>query len=576
MDLPASSGLSAKQLIQQAQESPYPQASAELINASEQLLKEQKYHQAIWLAHQLLGLTEQPLQQVQLQLIKTQGLIALKQDQKALDVLNVVEELQHKYSLEQSLRYLTLKQALYTLRQEVINSVDAQLRAFTKTPNISDMEINALWQRLSRLSSWQVEQLALRNPPFYKGWQQLLNYAFKFGYDNQTFQRYLSQWQQMYPTHPGNKIVEQLQVSLANTANEYIENIAIILPLSGKQELAGKVAQQGILAAFEKNNNKTLHFIDSNELDMSLLPQQLIDDDIHYVIGPLLRENVDAYLALEELTIPTLLLNIPSVGELKKHQVAFSMKPEDEAYQAATTLSNKNFKHPLVLSHQDNVSERISNTFLSTWQNITSTSPDVVYFENDNNMQNILKNSLEVDTSQARIKKINARIKEKLDTEPRNRRDIDMIYIVGSVSETRLLKPYIDVNISPFAKRIPVYASSRSHSALSDASDSRDLSGLVFTEMPWLLTSRQQNTPLYQLTNQLWPNRSDGLQRIFAMGYDSLSLMTKIEAMHRHDYVRHFGQTGVLQLTEKNILRRSLLWGKYQHDKAEEIAMDRE
>ncbi|GAA5138350.1 penicillin-binding protein activator [Thalassotalea piscium] len=570
------SGASAEQLIERAKQLPAEQASHELLLASEQLLLEQQYHQAIWLAHQLAAVNENPADKVQLLLVKVQGLTALMQTETAINVLTSIEKLQLKHSLEPTFRYYEVKESLLRQRNEVIGSVDAHLRAFAANSNVTVDDISTLWQRLSKLSSWQVEQLALRNPPYFKGWQQLLNFAFNFGYNHETFQRYLTQWQRSYPTHPANEIIEQLQTLLPKNLSRTIENIAIILPLSGKQELAGQAAQQGVLAAFDNDNNKTLHFIDAQKLDMSLLSAQLHELNIDYVIGPLLRENVDAYLTLEELFIPTLLLNIPSNPVLKAHQVAFSMRPEDEAIQAATTLSNKDFKHPLVLSHKDNVSQRIAQTFLSTWQKIANSTPDIIYFDNNNKMQDTLKSSLEVDLSQYRINRIKSRIKQKIDAEARNRRDIDMIYVVGSVAETRLLKPYIDVNISPFAKRIPIYASSRSHSSQSDASDSRDLNGLTFTEMPWLITSKQQNSSLHSLIEKLWPNRGDGLKRIFAMGYDSLSLITKIDAMQQSSYVRHYGQTGVLQLTENNILSRSLLWGKYQHDKAEEIAMDRE
>ena len=46
-------------------------------------------------------------------------------------------------------------------------------------------------------------------------------------------------------------------------------------------------------------------------------------------------------------------------------------------------------------------------------------------------------------------------LKYSIKSELRNRRDIDMIYVVGLPLETKLLKPYIDVNISPFADIIP-------------------------------------------------------------------------------------------------------------------------
>jgi len=100
------------------------------------------------------------------------------------------------------------------------------------------------------------------------------------------------------------------------------------------------------------------------------------------------------------------------------------------------------------------------------------------------------------------------------------------------------------------------------------------LTGLVFTEMPWLLPSKQQNSQLKQLNKSLWPEKSDGLQRIFAMGFDSLSLIEKQQAMQQHPYVRHYGQTGVLKLNADNILTRSLLWGSYQKDQVIEVAMD--
>jgi uncharacterized protein len=57
------------------------------------------------------------------------------------------------------------------------------------------------------------------------------------------------------------------------------------------------------------------------------------------------------------------------------------------------------------------------------------------------------------------------------------------------------------------------------------------------------------------------------------MGYDSLSLVTKIPLMQQANYIRHFGQTGVIQLTEQQILSRTLLWGRYRNNSVQQIAM---
>ena len=266
--------------------------------------------------------------------------------------------------------------------------------------------------------------------------------------------------------------------------------------------------------------------------------------------------------------------NLPASVDLLPHQVALSMRPEEEAIQAATTLSRQQYQHPIILSHQDSASRRIAQTFSQQWQHITGKTPETVFFNSDAKMQNQIKASLGVDLSQQRTKDLNRHIKYSIKSEFRNRRDIDMIYVVGLPLETKLLKPYIDVNISPFADIIPVFASSRSHSTKIDKSDNRDLSGLAFTEMPWQLRSKQQNKVLAAQAKKLWPNRSDSLQTIFAMGFDSLTLVDKISAMQNKTYVRHYGQTGILQLGKDNILTRSLIWGKYSRSKVQEFAMD--
>jgi outer membrane PBP1 activator LpoA protein len=565
--------LTAKQLMTQALTQDSNAAVNSFIQASELYLLEAKPNKALWLANQAMALTQLPLKKYQLSVISAKSLLALEQVNKAYQSLESANNIITTAELNHGLAYYQTLAFVQAKRNLPIAALDAKLRAFAKNSQATSDEIDAIWQQLCQLSQWQHQQLIRMAPPKIKGWSRLLTFANKFGDDDDRFQRYLSQWQREYNTHPAQYVVTQLQLIEPALINEN-KNIAIIIPLSGKQERAGKVAQQGILAAYDTNSGAALHFIDSTTLDMSTLALQLADLNIDYVIGPLLKDNVKKYLSQEALTLPTLLLNIPATMALKPYQVALSMRPEDEAIQAATTLSRQHYKQPIILSHQDKASRRIAKTFSQQWQHITGQQPETVFFNNDEKMQSQLKASLGVDLSQQRTKELDRRIKYSIKSELRNRRDIDMIYIVGLPLETKLLKPYIDVNISPFADIIPVYASSRSHSAKSDRSDNRDLSGLTFTEMPWQLASKQQNAALVAEAKKLWPNRSDSLQTIFAMGFDSLSLVDKISSMKNKTYVRHYGQTGILQLGDDNILKRSLIWGKYSRNKVQEIAID--
>jgi outer membrane PBP1 activator LpoA protein len=565
--------ITAQQLLSSAQTQASDQVIATLTQASEKLIAENSFEQALWLSQQLAQLTQSEALKYRLALVSANGFLEISEVALAFKQLEIAEQLSVDNTIMHHEDYYNLFAEVQKSRALEISSLNAKLHWFAISSSTNTDDIHALWQALSLLSTWQLDQLADLNPPHIKGWQQLLTYAHKFGGDIDRFDRYLTQWQRDFTAHPAQAIIKSLRAGELAT-KQVIQNIAIILPLSGKQAVAGKAAQQGILAAYNNIPHKNLTFIDANTLDWALLNEQLVTLESHFVIGPLLKENVDRYLAQHEILIPSLLLNTPENVLLNTEQFILSMRPEDEAFQAATTLNRKNYRAPVVLSHRDTASQRIAQAFTQQWQLLNGYLPEVVYFEKGKKMQEQLKASLEVDLSQARIKDLKIRLKQSIDTESRNRRDIDMFYLVGSPAQTKLLKPYIDVNTSPFAKIIPVYASSRSHSSKQDSSQHNDLRNLMFTEMPWLLSSQQQNAQLAQLSKTLWPSRSDSLQRIFAMGYDSLYLVDKLPLMKQRPYIRHYGQTGILKLNSNNTLTRSLLWGIYQNGEVAEISMD--
>lgn len=566
--------ITAQQYLSQAKNASSNESIALLISASQKLIEEHQLAKSLWLAEQTLPLVLNDLQKKHLLLIKAESLFLSENIELALTALQAIEGIESLSKIHQ-LKYYQLIALVQSNRGLNLAAANANLRVFSLNNTSSIDETKTQWLELNNLSQWEIDQLASMNPPNFLGWQQLLNFAHRFGYDVTSFRRYLTQWQRQFPQHPGNYLIPELLSDKLNLANVQ-QNIAVILPLTGSQKAAGESAQQGILSAYNNDESKKLHFIDSNNVDMATLNEQFSQLQINYVIGPLLKSKVDEYLAQQELMQPTLLFNTPIKETLQEQHIVLSMNPADEAIQAATTLSRKSYKHPIIFSQKDGVSKRIAETFSNQWHKITGNIPETIYVNGGAKMQSELKDSLDVSSSQSRINNIDKRIRQKIKTEARNRRDLDMIYVVGSPNETRLLKPYIDVNISPFARKIPIFASSRSHSDNADKSDSRDLTGLQFTEMPWLLSSKQQNQSLKKLNETIWPNRSDSLQRIFAMGYDSLSLIEKFQMFKQYPYIRHYGQTGILKLKDNTVLTRSLLWGNYQKDKVQEIAMEQQ
>ncbi|GAA0814866.1 penicillin-binding protein activator [Colwellia asteriadis] len=596
------------------------QAIIELISASELLFTEgattpNHYKKSLWLADKSLTLINANTQlhnettvnqRYQLKLIKAKSLLAL--DEQSIDLVQQqlieIETYAKGHNLALTLDYYQTQRTIWQSKNRPIELVQTELFIFSlqesSTPEDSEVNVNALWRKFSALTPWQVKLLQEKNAPYIKGWLALTNTANQWGSNSEELEDALATWQRRFAVHPANSIVQQLIST--NLSATPIVNIAVLLPLSGSQQLAGLTAQQGILAAYQSDSNKHLHFFDTNTLDWNSLNQQFSDLTIDFVIGPLLRNNLAQYLALElspsmsteesdnnisnnfadnensltptQSSIPTLLLNVPANLPLKAQHYALSMRPEDEGKQAAASLSYANYKQPIVLSHDDAVSKRIAQAFAQQWQLMTDSTIDVVYFDTGKKMQTDIKSSLDVHESEARIKEFESHLKYSIKTQTRNRRDVDMIYLIGSSKESRLVKPYIEVNISPFAPSIPVYASSRSHSIQYDNSSSTDLQGLTFTEIPWLLDSTKQNKSLAKLSKELWPNRSDSLSRIFALGYDSYNLLDTLPLMPKVPYIRHYGQTGILQLHENGILNRSLLWGEYKRGKVSEVEIN--
>jgi len=593
--------LTSSDYLNQAKLLPTSQSIPVLVLASEQLLFEGKLHQALWLADQTcLVITAKFKQDInpifcsalnqdpttnkiidnnkltllyRIILVKARALAQLGHFSLAKKQLILIESFHDDYGHAHPIPYYQLVRLIAADQSLTLEAIDAQLRIFSIESKVTDENVFILWQSLSRLSSWQIKQLKIMDSPNFKGWYTLLSLGHRLGDQPQKFNRALDRWQQANNNHLANIIIPTIRKN-PDTTISTISNIAVILPLSGKQEIAGLTAQQGILAAYQENTDRKLHFIDENNIEMDTLNKKFTDNNIDFVIGPLLKDHVDDYLKQPELMVPTLLLNLPDRAELKPHQVALSMRREDEAMQAAANLSQKDYQHPLIIASKSNISRRIAESFSKQWQKIRGKVPEIIYFESGNKMQVDLKSSLEVTNSEQRINNIRKYFNHKVKSELRNRRDIDMIYLVANPAQTKLLKPYIDVNTSPFSSIIPVFASSLSHSINDDKSDNRDLTGLIFTEIPWLLFSEQQNQSLANLSNALWPQRTDSLERIFAMGYDSLLLANKISLMQQSSYIRHYGQTGILKLDNENILTRSLIWGQYLKNKVKQVKMD--
>ncbi|QBY04806.1 hypothetical protein E2K93_10600 [Thalassotalea sp. HSM 43] len=600
------SELSADDLLSKAETAEIDKAIVYLLQAADKYIDQQQLGKSLHLSNQLSRLSLTQSQQNYNLLNSAEALFELGELDLAKQQLAEID------SAAPTERQLYLNAQVHQQLGLSVEAISAYLTFYQNYPSSEINDIEGLYELIASLQPWQKSALKKQPVEGLNGWLAFDTALAQNGDNAVQLNKALSQWQSRYSEHPANQLLTKFS-GLANELDKQpkVTSIAVLLPLSGREKSVGSTIQAGIIAAYD--GQRELNFIDTNSAPMATLILQLQQQSPDVVIGPLLKRHVDSYLQIGNekpqpsfssisseaslnpspmspepsadvtentlktgLSYPwqTLLLNLPDQQQLQDNQFALSMLPEDEAEQAAFTLSKKGFNNAMVLSQNNAIGKRIAQSFANQWFQQTGTEITVVYYPPGKQMQNAVKSSMDVGLSDERIYLMRNRIKENVKSEARSRRDVDMIYLIASTDQARLVKPYIDVNISPFAEAIPVFASSRSHDKRANRNTRRDLSGLVFTDSPWLLPGMPENDALYSEAQQLWPNRSSQMERFYAMGIDSIQLLDKLSAMELIPSIVHNGETGDLKMNQSRVISRSLSWAKFRSSRVSPLAME--
>ncbi len=431
--------------------------------------------------------------------------------------------------------------------------------------SFNDEELNVLlWQQLNQLSADQLETLKTGST-IQQGWINLALYSQLYIGDPVSLHSAMTNWQRRYPAHPASFALPNKVQDLMAVAPYKDEKVAVILPSSKSNNKAiADAVKNGIIAASNFTPNRQIHFIDAN-LPPEQISIELTEFNPDFVIGPLLKGNIEKLQQANTLeNYATLYLNSPDTPLTNVDHYTFALKTEHEVTNAIYHFVNQGYTKPLIMAPGNRNGKRLVEHFRQTWSQYVASEPEVGFYANRKEMQKQVQSLLEVDQSKARIKQVEAIFKTKVESETRSRRDIDVIYLIGNPVQTRLLKPSFDVNISTFSARIPLFATSRSHDVNTDNTDKRDLAGLYFSEMPWLLPFQYEGSELRGEFNLLWPEQANLEQQLFAMGYDAMKIVPELKQLHAVPGKLMQGLTGKLSVNQNGDVERELNWAQYQ------------
>ncbi len=422
-----------------------------------------------------------------------------------------------------------------------------------------------LWQQLVKLSDAELRELGQQNHPRAQAWLELLQLTQGFAGDQQAITQALTDWQQRHPMLPAmDKLPKDVKL-LSQTPAYNPERIAVLLPLSGPLKTLGDAVQYGMAAAAAKQQ-RTLVFIDSTK-PAAELQAEVTAAQVQFVIGPLLREDIDKIQQLPDWQWPTLFLNGKGDLPVKPEQYFFALAWEDEASQMVQVFRQRQYQHPVLIYAVNPIGQRMAQHFQSRWQQSGGQPVETYSYGSQEQLQALINKFLEAEASEERAKEINRLIGQSIKAELHSRQDIDAIYLIADPVQTRFFKPFIDVTVSPTARRLPIFTSSRSHSLKVDKTDQRDLAGLTMTEMPWLLPQAAIAPPLRQEFDSLFAEQDEQLQRLFAMGHDALMLVGHLKQQQQFPAMAYHGLTGSLRLSDGHSISRQLTLAQYRQGK---------
>lgn len=420
-----------------------------------------------------------------------------------------------------------------------------------------------IWAALSNIPTDQLNTLK-SNDRVITGWLDLAR-VFRTGQNNfNQLEDEILDWGTRHPDHP----VEQsflntlYDSSQMNTSRR--KHIAVILPLDGNLSKASDAIKNGLLSAYYNDSDKPLkpeiRFYNNSETDKSFNQhfEQAIADGATDIIGPLDKTVIDQLLQQRELDIPVLALNYSeNKYNSTEDMYQFGLSPADEARQVAELAIQQNKLRAAVFYPDSKWGERLKSTFTEHYEALGgSVLSSADYTTTTNDYRRSIRAMLNLEQSSIRHRRVDNIIGTQTKYEPYRRQDIDMIFLAATHRSARGIMPAFKFH---HAGDIDVYSTSHVYTGNIDRDLDRDLDGLIFCDMPWVI---HHSSPLYKTFTTNWPQQ-ENYTRLFALGIDAYHLIYNIDYLKDRGYAFYSGQTGNLQLNKLNRVTRKLQWAKF-------------
>ncbi len=512
-----------------------------------------------------------PFYTFRLRMLKTEIAILRGDIEQALDLMEPSPGEETPIPLR--LRYHTNMAEIFRLSGNLLES-GRELNVMDSLLVDEEIERLKIQQLLIQtLSSMTDSALMLLQPPppsHMSGWMELARIAKQQIVEPTDLAAALAEWRQRFPDHPAmQELLAGLMEQQGLTSSDHI---AILLPRSGPYKNVAAAVRDGFMAAWYQQPleyRPHLRFYDSsNPQDILSTYQQAILQGAKMVVGPLNKQGVSMLMQLKTLEQPVLALNQVDEESSIPHEnlFQFGLAPEDEAEQIAERAWLEGHQKALLLTPMGNWGDRIAQHFRQRWTSLGGRVLDHRQYDGkENDFSLPIKQLLNVDESQARVRALEQLLGTKLESSYRRREDADFIFLAARPQKGRQLRPQLKFH---HAGNLPIYATSHIYSGIEDNDKDRDLGSIRFVDTPWLLEKETQSALSRQNLQRLMPGIKGQYARLYAMGIDSYNLLSLLEQFKIQPGRTLSGKTGTLYLDRNNRLHRLLAWADMEKGSA--------
>lgn len=544
------------------------------IEAADLLSQQQRYSEAATILEGLT-LANLPNRSRATYAIVTAELALSRFDGKAaLSALNQHNELILQLDQDTQLRSSKLRARSFDLLERYLDSARERIHiAPLLNPEERAANETALWASLIKVPTAQLQEAANQSRiSDEQGWLALALVA-QANRDNLDKQlTALQRWQLRWPLHPAAANLPKELALLSQIITERPSNIVLMLPLQGRNALAGQAIRDGFLASYYAALNAgdklpAVRIIDTTNIaDFNQAYDDVAQQGADFIIGPLEKSHVQTLQSRRSLAIPTLALNYGLDNSNTEQLYQFGLSAEDEARQAAQKAWLSGYKTSLVLTPGSSWGQRIATAFNDEWQKLGGTVLENAFFDEETIYSKAIETLFDINSSKQRAKRVQAVIARNIEFTARRRQDVDFIFIAATPKQARQIKPTLAFH---FAGNIPVYATSHIYAGGTSTLLDSDLDGITFTETPWMLGNR--NDPVKRAVDSAWPATAERLGRLYALGVDAYQLYPRIQLLSGIGNNQLSGATGLLTLDKSGRVVRTLQWAEIMNGRIQAL-----